>query len=385
MNISCRLHQTSYTRHTVRRALSVMTGLAIAVRASARSYLKDETSRPIIRRDSRNTRAMLQWPRSPRSHPKNPRFSNSVSSRSVLARRCSRDTATLEGWITCASTPRASSQRASQKPSRPASKATAIRAIVRPALTASSRQRCSTASSRSGLHSPLPPVRDYYVSRTLITKDQTERSAGLRIPAGEIEQLVTSRLRRWLLDPGSVYKATSALFPDPAAQQRLVSKTGLDLKAQNLGVLQHQFGKAGPYYYIIGLALRKRRGRRHAAGFGTWPNSLERFVADSTQEEGGFELPVPLERGGWNGRTRRHASQGKTNASAAFGHPSGEIAEHADQPTPRGIASAEGGHMIVGQGAVPIIRNGVLEGACGVSGGTAQQDEDCARAGVAQL
>src|ERR1700738_5003551 len=52
-------------------------------------------------------------------HPKNPRFSNSVSSRSVLARRCSRDTATLEGWITCASTPRAFSQRANQKPSRP--------------------------------------------------------------------------------------------------------------------------------------------------------------------------------------------------------------------------------------------------------------------------
>src|SRR6516162_5533932 len=46
-----------------------------------------------------------------------------LSSRSVLARRCSRDTATLEGWITCASTPRAASQRASQKPSRPASKA----------------------------------------------------------------------------------------------------------------------------------------------------------------------------------------------------------------------------------------------------------------------
>ena len=39
---------------------------------------------------------MLQWPRSPRSHPKNPRFSSSVSSRSVFARRCSRDTARLE-------------------------------------------------------------------------------------------------------------------------------------------------------------------------------------------------------------------------------------------------------------------------------------------------
>jgi glc operon protein GlcG len=68
-----------------------------------------------------------------------------------------------------------------------------------------------------------------------------------------------------------------------------------------------------------------------------------------------------------------YASQGKAVASAAFGRPSGEMADRADQPTPRGVAAAEGGHMIMGQGAVPIIRNGVVEGACGVSGGTAQQ------------
>ena len=80
-----------------------------------------------------------------------------------------------------------------------------------------------------------------------------------------------------------------------------------------------------------------------------------------------------------------YGSQGKAVASAAFGRPSGEMADRADQPTPRGIAIAEGGHMIMGQGAVPIIRNGVVEGACGVGGGTSQQDEDCARAGVAQL
>jgi uncharacterized protein GlcG (DUF336 family) len=41
--------------------------------------------------------------------------------------------------------------------------------------------------------------------------------------------------------------------------------------------------------------------------------------------------------------------------------------------------------MIMGQGAVPIIRNGEIEGACGVGGGSSQQDEDCARAGVAKL
>jgi glc operon protein GlcG len=80
-----------------------------------------------------------------------------------------------------------------------------------------------------------------------------------------------------------------------------------------------------------------------------------------------------------------YGSQGKAVASAAFGRPSGEMAERADQPTPRGIAAASGGHMIMGQGAVPIIRNGIVEGACGVGGGTSQQDEDCARAGIAQL
>jgi hypothetical protein len=58
----------------------------------------------------------------------------------VFARRCSRDTAVLDAWIRWASMPRALSQRASQKPSRPASKATAMRSILRPAFSASSRQ-----------------------------------------------------------------------------------------------------------------------------------------------------------------------------------------------------------------------------------------------------
>ena len=76
---------------------------------------------------------------------------------------------------------------------------------------------------------------------------------------------------------------------------------------------------------------------------------------------------------------------GKAVGSSAFGRASGEMQERADQPPPRGINAASGGEMILGQGAVPIIRNGVLEGACGVGGGTSQQDEDCAKAGVAKL
>src|SRR5712671_6499002 len=64
----------------------------------------------------------------------------------------------------------------------------------------------------------------YYVSRPLITKDRPDRFAGRRIPAGEIEHLVASRVRQWLLDPGGIYKAISAWLPEPSAQQRLVAR-----------------------------------------------------------------------------------------------------------------------------------------------------------------
>jgi Recombinase len=64
----------------------------------------------------------------------------------------------------------------------------------------------------------------YYVSRLPITKDRTGYSAGLRLPAAEIEQLVSHRVHRWLLDPGSIYKSTSARLPDASMQQRLVAR-----------------------------------------------------------------------------------------------------------------------------------------------------------------
>jgi len=46
------------------------------------------------------TAAMWQCSGSPRSQPMKARLSNSVSRRSVFARRCSRETATLVGWMT---------------------------------------------------------------------------------------------------------------------------------------------------------------------------------------------------------------------------------------------------------------------------------------------
>ena len=41
--------------------------------------------------------------------------------------------------------------------------------------------------------------------------------------------------------------------------------------------------------------------------------------------------------------------------------------------------------MIMGQGGLPILRNGVVDGAVGVGGGTSQEDEDCSKAGIARL
>ena len=80
-----------------------------------------------------------------------------------------------------------------------------------------------------------------------------------------------------------------------------------------------------------------------------------------------------------------YGCQGKAVASAAFGRPSGDLTERADHPTFRGIVAADGGHMILGRGAVPIMRDGEVIGACGVGGGTGEEDEDCARAGVERI
>src|SRR5262249_6238526 len=66
----------------------------------------------------------------------------------------------------------------------------------------------------------------YYVSGSLITKDRTENPAALRIPATEIEQLVSDRVQRWLLDPGSIDKSTAARLADPSIRHRRAAEIG---------------------------------------------------------------------------------------------------------------------------------------------------------------
>src|SRR5436853_4174622 len=63
----------------------------------------------------------------------------------------------------------------------------------------------------------------YYVSGSLITQDRTENPAALRIPAAEIEQLVSDRVHRWLLDPSSIDKSTAGWLTDPSIEHRRVA------------------------------------------------------------------------------------------------------------------------------------------------------------------
>ena len=73
-------------------------------------------------------------------------------------------------------------------------------------------------------------------------------------------------------------------------------------------------------------------------------------------------------------------SRAKAVASARFEVASGALTDNSQAPIFRAFMAMEGGHMIPGQGALPVFRNGEIIGAVGGSGGTAQEDEDCARA-----
>ncbi len=78
-------------------------------------------------------------------------------------------------------------------------------------------------------------------------------------------------------------------------------------------------------------------------------------------------------------------SRGKAFASVAFGVPSGELADRANNPVMRALMQMEDGQIIPQQGAVPIKHGNELIGAIGVSGAASQEDEEIARAGVSAL
>jgi uncharacterized protein GlcG (DUF336 family) len=76
---------------------------------------------------------------------------------------------------------------------------------------------------------------------------------------------------------------------------------------------------------------------------------------------------------------------GKAIASAAWGVPSHEAKDRANRGR-TGTAIGEGLPVMRSRGGLPIRRDHIVEGACGVSGANdLSEDEECARAGLAAL
>jgi glc operon protein GlcG len=76
-------------------------------------------------------------------------------------------------------------------------------------------------------------------------------------------------------------------------------------------------------------------------------------------------------------------SIGKAIASAGTGLPSGEVKGIIDS---QAEIVGEGAPPIGTQGGLPIFQNNLIEGACGVDGARShEQEEECARAGIASI
>jgi site-specific DNA recombinase len=84
----------------------------------------------------------------------------------------------------------------------------------------------------------------YYVSKSLLTgRDDKTTKMGRRIPAAQIEALVTGRIRAWLADPVAVLNAVQCHGPDAVAQKTLLDEAARfaagwqDLDAEHLRAL----------------------------------------------------------------------------------------------------------------------------------------------------
>jgi glc operon protein GlcG len=89
---------------------------------------------------------------------------------------------------------------------------------------------------------------------------------------------------------------------------------------------------------------------------------------------------------GSHGWDSDRCSMGKAVAAAVTGLPSDRLSEHMQRfgmkaTSHRNVVPPRGE-----RGGLPVIEGGVVQGGCGVNGAaTAEQDEECARAGIAVL
>ncbi len=111
----------------------------------------------------------------------------------------------------------------------------------------------------------------------------------------------------------------------------------------------------------------------------------ERHIAISVAVCDRFGHLIAFNRMDGTYATVNAGSIGKAIASAATGRPSGEVEGMVNHPT-AGIVVAQGMPVLRVRGGLPIIRNDVIEGGCGVNGAPSpEQDEECARAGISSL
>ena len=75
-------------------------------------------------------------------------------------------------------------------------------------------------------------------------------------------------------------------------------------------------------------------------------------------------------------------ARGKAFASATFRRASSDLGGMLSSPFFQNMLHMQQGKMLLTGGAVPISQEGTIVGAIGISGGTGEQDEDCAKAGA---
>ena len=79
-------------------------------------------------------------------------------------------------------------------------------------------------------------------------------------------------------------------------------------------------------------------------------------------------------------------SMGKAVAAAVTGRPSDQLMKHLHSGGRMRSSTCNVVPPRAQRGGLPIMEDGVVQGACGVSGAaTTEQDEECARAGIAAL
>ncbi len=99
-------------------------------------------------------------------------------------------------------------------------------------------------------------------------------------------------------------------------------------------------------------------------------------------DEGNNLLAFARMPGAWLGSV--DIAQGKAYSARAFDMPTKELGKASQPGEPLfGIHASNHGKIIIFAGGIPLTENGKVVGAIGVSGGSVEQDQEVAEAGVA--